>query len=440
MYRVVMVDQQKEEALVSNRIRSLLVVAMALSTASAPMSALAQAADPAAAASQQPLSPEAMDKLVAPVALYPDALIIQIVQCAGSPYQVRQVNDWLKQNPTLKGTAAQDAASQQGFDASFVAIILFPQVLQTMADQPDWTRDLGRAFQTDKDAVFASIQRLRAQAQSVGNLETNQQQKVDTVTTDSGQQVIVIQPANPQVVYVPQYNPQVVYTQPAPTTTTQSDSNALAAGLIGFAAGVIVGAAADNDNDHYYYACGGWGYARPICYSGGYNDYYQHRENMANDYYDHRENMANDYYDHRENMAGQAGQNQANRQAASSTNQAARQDSRATAQTTAAGNQDSRQTNRADTQATASQDRSANQAQRQSAYAGAGQSSAQAAAASADRSASASRGSFQSTSGASTQRDGTQSGAFSGYQRGSTERASSSRGQSSMSRSGGGRR
>ena len=412
----------------------------------------AQALTSPAPSTNEPIPPETLDALLAPIALYPDALIIQIVQCASSPYQVKQVSAWLKQNPDLKGTAAQDAAAQEGFDASFVAIVLFPQVVHMMAEKADWTSDLGQAFANDRNGVLDSIQRLRTQAHAVGNLKTTDQQQVETVSTQSGQQVIVIQPANPQVVYVPQYDPQVVYVQPppAPSAAPSNEGRAVAAGLIGFAAGVIVGAAADDDDDHYYYASGGWGYHGPALCNEGWEDYYRHRENMANDYYDHRENMADDYYDHRENMAGQAGENQASRQAAGSENQAARQESRSANQATASGNQAARQDSRAtsqqeasenqaarqssrsDTQATASQTRSANQSSRQATASESG------GAAQANRGATSSRGAAQNQTQPSARQEGTRSGAFSGYQRGSTERASSARGRQSMSGRGGG--
>jgi hypothetical protein len=375
-----------------------------------------------------PLSPADMDALLAPIALYPDALIIQIVQCADSPYQVRQVNEWLKAHPELKGSAVQEAAEKEGFDASFIALSLFPQVMQMMADQPEWTTRLGQAFATDKDAVFASIQRLRSQAQAVGNLKTNEQQQVETIKTDNGQTVIVIEPANPQIVYVPVYNPQIVYVQPVayaePTTTyTNTSSDVAAAAVIGFAAGVVVGALADNDHCHYYYGYGGWGYHGGVCYSGGYNNYYKHQQKMAKDYYKHRENMANDWYDHRENMAGQRGENQGNRQENRANtrenaagNQANRQDNRATTRDNAAGNQANRQDNRATTRDTASQNRSANQTSRQQTAQNRG-------------------GAVTQNRSSAGSRTGTRSDAFSGYQNGSTERASSARGNSSMSRS-----
>ncbi len=128
-----------------------------------------------------------------------------------------------------------------------------------MADQLDWTTNLGVAFTSDRSAVFASIQRLRKKANDVGTLKTTPQQEVETRTTSSGQEVIVIEPANPQVVYVPQYNSTTIYTQ-APTTTTvvvESDNSAevAAAGMIGFTAGIAMGAAFSNP---YYYGPYGW--------------------------------------------------------------------------------------------------------------------------------------------------------------------------------------
>ena len=129
-----------------------------------------------------------------------------------------------------------------------------------MAEQTEWTANVGQAFTSDKSAVFASIQRLRTKARDAGKLKSTSQQDVETRTTSSGQQVIVIEPANPQVVYVPQYNSQTVYTS-SPTSSTvvikeDDDADAaVAAGLIGFTAGIALGAAIDND---YYYGPYGW--------------------------------------------------------------------------------------------------------------------------------------------------------------------------------------
>src|SRR6185503_1827610 len=120
-----------------------------------------------------------------------------------------------------------------------------------MASQLDAMTRLGQAFTADRTSVFASIQRLRKQAHDAGTLKTTPQQEVETQTTSSGQQVIIIEPANPQVVYVPQYNPQTVYVQPTTTVVVQDNSaDAAVAGMIGFTAGIAIGAAANNN---YYY-------------------------------------------------------------------------------------------------------------------------------------------------------------------------------------------
>ena len=140
-----------------------------------------------------------------------------MLMSATDPAKVTELDKWLKSNAKLKGTQLQDAAVKAGFDASFVALVLFPQVVSYMAEQIAWTRVLGQAFESDRSAVFASIQKLRKQAQSVGTLKSTPQQKVETKKTSAGEQVIVIEPTNPQIVYVPQYNTEVVYTQ-APTT------------------------------------------------------------------------------------------------------------------------------------------------------------------------------------------------------------------------------
>jgi Protein of unknown function (DUF3300) len=204
--------------------------------------------------------PVDLDRLLAPIALYPDTLLGQMLLCAANPAKIGALSEWLRSHETLKGTPLQDAAKASGFEDSYVAIVLFPQVVNMMAKQTDWTAQIGKAFETDKSAVFASIQRLRAKARDAGKLKSTPQQDVETRTTSSGEQVIVIEPATPQVVYVPQYSPQTVYA-PATTSTTvvvkeDNTDEAVAAGLIGFTAGIVIGAAMDND---YYYGPYGWG-------------------------------------------------------------------------------------------------------------------------------------------------------------------------------------
>jgi uncharacterized membrane protein YgcG len=249
------------------------------------------------AATQQHLSARAarqgvsLDQLLAPIALYPDQLLAQILISAGDPGKVTELDQWLK-TQTLKGSQLQDAAVKKGFEPSFVALATFPQVVTKMAADIKWTTQLGQAFVADRDSVFASIQRLRKQAKDVGTLKTTAQQEVTTKTTSGGGEVIVIEPANPQVVYVPQYNSQVVYTQ-APTTSTvviQEDNSdaAVAAGLIGFTAGIAIGAAFDND---YYYGPYGW-HGGAYMYNDAWDDYWDNREDAREDWADHREDLS----------------------------------------------------------------------------------------------------------------------------------------------------
>jgi hypothetical protein len=205
----------------------------------------AASAQNAPASANPPLN--SLEQLLAPIALYPDPLLAQVLASATSPGQVTEMNNWLQQNKNLQGTALQEAAQQQGFDASFVALALFPDVLNQLASQIDWTTELGTAYLSDPAGVMNTVQKLRAQAQAAGNLKPSREQSVVT-ENQGGQQVIVIQPANPQVVYVPVYNPTVVYYPPPPDA---------AAVLIGFGLGIAIGAAMSNST--YYYSPWGWG-------------------------------------------------------------------------------------------------------------------------------------------------------------------------------------
>jgi Protein of unknown function (DUF3300) len=195
----------------------LIAAAVALSTV-----ACGSSKDAPAARTQGPrqLPTATLDQMLAPIALYPDALLAQILMSTGDPPKVAELDKWLKANTQLKGTELQDAAVKAGFEPSFVALALFPPVVAKLAEQIAWTTLLGQAFAADKTAVFAAIQKLRMQARSVGTLKSTPQQAVETRQTSSGQEVIVIEPTNPQIIYVPQYNTEVVYTQPPTTTTT----------------------------------------------------------------------------------------------------------------------------------------------------------------------------------------------------------------------------
>src|SRR5436190_21516163 len=259
----------------------------------------------ASGTSNAPLPTGTLDQLLAPIALYPDQLLAQMLMSATNPAKITELNEWLKANQKLKGTPLQDAAVKAGFDASFVALTLFPQVVAKMADQIAWTRVLGQAFTSDRSAVFASIQKLRLQAKNVGTLKSTPQQEVETKTTATGQEVIVIEPTNPQIVYVPQYNTEVVYTQaPSTVVVVQEDDNAgeaVAAGLIGFTAGIAIGAAMDNN---YYYGPYGWR-GGAYMYNDAWDDYYDHREDAREDWQDNRKDLAEERTDRAENRSEQ---------------------------------------------------------------------------------------------------------------------------------------
>jgi uncharacterized membrane protein YgcG len=345
-----------------------------------------------------------LDQLLAPIALYPDQLLAQMLMSATVPAKVTELDQWLKSNAKLKGTQLQDAAVKAGFDASFVALVLFPQVVSYMAEQIAWTRVLGQAFTSDRSAVFASIQKLRKQAQSVGTLKSTPQQQVETKTTTAGEQVIVIEPANPQIVYVPQYNTEIVYTQ-APTTTViiQEDDDdaaeAMAAGLIGFTAGIAIGATMDN---HYYYGPYGF-HGGAYMYNDAWDDYYDHREDAREDWTDHREDLAEERTDRLED-------GRENRSERAETTQQQRTD-----------RQENRTENRPEAQA--------QRAERSTQAQGASAQSASARTAATPEA----RGHSSATRPAG-ERAG--SDAFSGYSSGSSQRASSARGQQSRQSSG----
>jgi Protein of unknown function (DUF3300) len=179
--------------------------------------ALAQEAQPVApqqAAPRSTLAPQQLDNLVAPLALYPDPLLSQVLVASSYPLEVVEANQWLQQNRTLTGTALIDAAKQQNWDPSVQALVAFPDVLTRMNQDVRWTTDLGNAFLGQQADVMSAIQRLRARAQANGKLKTTPQETV-TTDTQNGQSAITIQPADPQVIYVPTYDPTYVWGPPA---------------------------------------------------------------------------------------------------------------------------------------------------------------------------------------------------------------------------------
>jgi uncharacterized membrane protein YgcG len=175
---------------------------------------VAQQPAPPAQAPAQLLSPEQLDTLVAPIALYPDALLSQVLVASTYPLEVVEAQQWLQCNGSLRGQQLTEAARQQNWDASVQAMVAFPDVLTMLHQDVQWTTALGNAFLAQQSDVMAAVQRMRARAQANGKLSTTAQQTV-TTETQGGQTAIDIAPADPQVIYVPEYDPAYVWGPPA---------------------------------------------------------------------------------------------------------------------------------------------------------------------------------------------------------------------------------
>src|ERR1700678_1650707 len=215
---------------------------------------------PAGASPQQQQAPPAAQQSgpppdqsggVAPIALYPEALVAQVLGAASFPDQITTAAFWLRDNSNLKGDALLKAVDAQDWDPAVKALTQFPTVLDTLAKNLAWTSTLGEAATTQQSDVMAAIQRMRAKAQAAGNLKSSSEIQV----VQQAPQTIVIQPANPQVVYVPTYNPAVICGAPI-VTPGYSSGDLAAAAIISFGAGIAIGAMINNNN----YCCG-WGWS-----------------------------------------------------------------------------------------------------------------------------------------------------------------------------------
>src|SRR5581483_9179992 len=220
------------------------ILSLGLLVASAPSSLAQEAAQAAYSVAQ-------IDELVSPIALYPDALVAQILAASTYPDQIMQANIWLQGHTQLNDAQRTEQVNNQSWDPSVKALTQFPSVLANMAHNLSWTSSLGDAFYNQQKDVMAAVQKLRKQAQAAGNLKSTPQQTVKTETQEA-QQVIVIQPANPQVVYVPTYNPTVVYGTPY-YPPGYSTASLVATSVISFGAGMAIGAAMSG-------GCCGWGW------------------------------------------------------------------------------------------------------------------------------------------------------------------------------------
>lgn len=181
-----------------------------LDTAQQEESSHRDAPTPPLRASQEPRHPvfsqQELDQILAPIALYPDQLLSQILMAATYPLEVIEAARWSKANPNLKGEQAVQSVAEYPWDPSVKSLVAFPQVLMTMDEKLNWMEQLGDAFLTQEQQVLDTVQQLRQKAHTAGNLSSNER-----VTVEQQGQSIIIQPTNPQVVYVPYYNPLEVY-------------------------------------------------------------------------------------------------------------------------------------------------------------------------------------------------------------------------------------
>ncbi len=219
---------------------------------------LAQVTDPATAPTAEPstlsadtstpapdngFSTEQLEQLVAPIALYPDALLAQILMASTYPLEIVEADRWIRGQPDLKGDALDEALKQKDWDPSVKSLTTLPDVLKQMSENLDWTQDLGDAFLAQKNDLMDTVQRMRGLAYDAGNLETTEQQTVE----QQPDQIIVIQSTSPEVIYVPTYSPTVVYGPawgyPSYYYPAYYYPPPPGYGLVSFGVGVAVGAA-----------------------------------------------------------------------------------------------------------------------------------------------------------------------------------------------------
>ena len=240
---------------------------------------LGYAQGPGDTPSAEPTTAE-LHQLVAPIALYPDSLVGQILAASSYPTQIVEAQRWLQNNAGQSATQIAQAADSQSWDPSVKSLTAFPKVLDNMNTNLAWTSALGEAYYSDPQGVLKAVQVMRAKAQAAGSLQSNAQQKVVTQG-----QTIIIEPANPQVIYVPQYNPTVVYGAPVAVYPGYSGADLAMTGILAFGAGIAVGALIGSSD--------GWGSSNWNCnWNGGGNVSYNHNVYVSNSNNYHRWNSS----------------------------------------------------------------------------------------------------------------------------------------------------
>jgi len=235
----------------------------------APTASAQPQTNPSATVAGAKIPPEQLDSLVAPIALYPDPLLAQVLAASTYPLEIIQLQQWLKKNPGLKDKALADAVSKQPWDASIQSMAAMPDLVDRLSNDVQWTTDLGNAFLAQQKDVMDAVQRMRQKALDKGTLQSNEQQKVEKQTVESGQTVVVIEQANPEIVYVPSYSPVVVYGPPIyPYPPIYYPYYPPGAAFITFTYGFAMGA----------WMSGGWGYG---CGWGGSTVYINHHNTFV---------------------------------------------------------------------------------------------------------------------------------------------------------------
>jgi hypothetical protein len=242
----------RKEHPIPHRIRSCVaVICFAVSLVFA--HGLATAED-AAGETATTIPPDQLDALVAPIALYPDDLLAQVLVASTYPLEIMQLEQWLAKNPDLEGDALVEEVAEQPWDASIQSMAAVPEALERLANDIQWTTELGNAFLAQQGDVMDAVQRMRQKAKDNGALESSEQQSVDTVVVEE-KTVIVVESADPEIIYVPSYAPTVVYGPPVyPYPPIYYPPYPAGAAFVTFSIGVMWGAAWGGS------CCGcGWG-------------------------------------------------------------------------------------------------------------------------------------------------------------------------------------
>ena len=258
------------EQVIKSAIAVVLCLALILLGDTAVLATALQTQD---AATDAKLSNDQLDSLVAPIALYPDPLLSQILVASTYPLEIVQLSQWMQKNSKMDKDKMIEEVKKQDWDPSVQGLVVFPDLVKNLTENIKTTNDIGNAFLAQQNDVMDAVQRMRAKAKDKGNLKTTEQQKVETKVVEN-KQVIVIEPSSPDVVYIPSYDPVVVYGAapyyPYPSYYYPPAGYYAAGMALSFGVGMMVGAAWG----------GGWGYG---CGWGSNNNVYvNHNNNFVN--------------------------------------------------------------------------------------------------------------------------------------------------------------